>query len=278
LKSEGLVMKKVMIALAAIVVLVIAVAIAAPLLVSGEKIKVQVAESVKAATGRDLSINGKVAIAVFPSLSVQVADVALSNPPGFRTADFIKLSQMDIRLKLLPLLSGRAEVDSFKLIDPVIALEVDDQGRGNWRFEGKSGTAESANSGTTINDIHLGDVGIENGKLSYRDVKAGSTEDFDAINVKVSLQGLDQPLDIKGSANCRHTAGSGCGHGHDPYRRECRLRSGQDDAQWRCPGRRQERRGRCRSVDAIRPRTRRLDDRKAPRSPRQRIWTSHDQG
>lgn len=58
-----------------------------------------------------IAIGGLVvlAVSVLPSLSVQVGDVALANPAGHSSTDLLRLGAVDMRLKLFPLPSGRAE-------------------------------------------------------------------------------------------------------------------------------------------------------------------------
>lgn len=206
-------MKKILIALGVLVVLLVGFLLALPALVPADKIKDEVVAGVKSATGRDLSIQGKVAVSVFPSLSVQVGNVALANPAGYTTKDLIRLGSVDVRLKLLPLLGGKIEVDSFLLVDPVIALETDRQGRGNWVFDTAPAPAPAkappaktpdtkpaptvATSGPS--DIRLGDVRITGGKLTQIDGKTGAKQEVSDINLQVTLKSLDSPLSAKGS-------------------------------------------------------------------------------
>jgi AsmA protein len=205
-------MKKILIALGVLVVLVIGALVALPMFVPAEKIKEELVAQVKTATGRDLSIQGKVSVSAFPSLSVQVSNIALSNPAGFSTKDLVRLGALDVQLKLLPILSGKVEVDSFVLIDPAITLEVDKAGRANWVFDSPGATkpaeqkptakpAEPAAGGApaSVPDIALGDVRITNGKLTYIDGKAGTKEEVEAINLAVTLKSLSDPLTAKGS-------------------------------------------------------------------------------
>ena len=202
-------MKKLAIVLGALAVLVVAALVILPSLVPADKIRAEVVSQVKAATGRDLTIDGKVAVSAFPSLSVQVNSVALSNPAGFQGKELVRLGALDLKLKLLPILSGKVEVDSFVLVDPVISLEVDRQGRGNWVFETAKSEAKPAGTktegksadgsgGATLSDISLGEVRIDNGKLTFVDAKAGTREEVDAINLSIELKNLDTPLKAKG--------------------------------------------------------------------------------
>ncbi|WP_096701260.1 AsmA family protein [Magnetospirillum sp. 15-1] len=207
-------MKKVLIVLGAVVVLIIAALVALPALIPAERIQNEVVAGVKNATGRDLSIQGKVSVSAFPSLSVQVGNVALANPPGYTSKDLIRLGAVDVRLKLMPLLGGKVEVDSFVLVDPVITLETDRQGKGNWVFDGPTASSDkpaaaaqskpaadkpAAAPSAGLNDIRLGDVRITNGKLTQIDGKTGARQEVSEINLQVALKSLSEPLSAKGS-------------------------------------------------------------------------------
>ncbi len=204
-------MKKVLFTLSLLVALVIAAALGLTVLVPGDKVKAKLVAEVKAATGRDLAIDGKVAVSLFPSVSVQVANVALSNPPGFHSPDLLRLGALDVKLKLLPLLAGRIEIDSFVLIDPTITLETDRQGRIGWNFTPDAppppaGTAAAANT-ANFTDLQFGDVRIQNGRLVTVDDRTGAGEDISAVDCSVALASLDDPMAVMGSLAWRgHTA------------------------------------------------------------------------
>lgn len=202
-------MKKLLIALGVVIILIVGAIIALPALVPAERIQAEVVSGVKTATGRDLSIQGKLSVSAFPSLGVQVGNVALANPPGYTSKDLIRLGAVDVRLKLLPLLGGKVEIDSFVLVDPVITLETDRQGRGNWVFDAPAGdkaakpgdkaaaAPSSASSGPA--DIRLGDVRVTGGRLTQIDGKTGARQEVSDINLKVALKSLSEPLSTSGS-------------------------------------------------------------------------------
>ncbi|TAN62107.1 MAG: AsmA family protein [Magnetospirillum sp.] len=199
-------MKRILVAVAILVLVAVGALVALPMMVPAEKIRNELVAQVKAATGRDLAIQGKVAVSVFPALSVEVTNVALSNPAGFTTRDLVRLGAVDVKLKIMPILSGRVEVDSFVLVDPVVSLETDRQGRTNWTFEtaaAKDATrpgdpAPPASGGAPLSDIRLGDVRIVNGRLTWLDGKTGAKQEVSEINLAVQLPGLDSPLAAKG--------------------------------------------------------------------------------
>ena len=75
-------MRKLLIGLAALVVLVIAAAIVIPLLVPVEAYEDRLTALVKQATGRDLKIAGPVRFSVLPTVAIKANDVAFGNAPG----------------------------------------------------------------------------------------------------------------------------------------------------------------------------------------------------
>ena len=167
-------MKKILIGIAALVVLVIVAALVVPFFVPTDTYKNQIAQQVKSATGRDLAIKGALGFSLLPNIELKVNDVAFANAPGAATKDMATFKSLLVQLKLMPLLSGNVEVDSFVLVEPIINLEVDKSGKPNWEFQpaaaakpaeiGKPSTAPSGPAApagdpmATLAKLKLGDI------------------------------------------------------------------------------------------------------------------------
>lgn len=199
-------MKKVLIGLGILAGVVIVAAIVAPFFIPVDVIRDEIIAQTEKATGRKLSIEGPVKLSLLPSVAVEVNKVAFANAPGASAPEMASLSKMQVRLKLLPLLSREVAIDQFVLIDPVINLEVDRNGRPNWQFTqpapgqpAASAPETPAGGGSPLSQIRLGDVRLENGKLTYRDARAGTTETLDNVNLKLKLPSIEQPFDAEGS-------------------------------------------------------------------------------
>jgi AsmA protein len=210
-------MKKLLIGIAVVIVLLIVAAVAVPFFIPVDTYKQQLVARVKQSTGRDLKINGPVSFSVIPNLALEANDVAFSNAPGAATPDMAKFAKLQVQLKLWPLLRRDLEVDKLVLVDPVIALEIDKQGRPNWQFA-QAGAAPppavpaqrpaqpapaaqpGAPAGGNLAALRLDDVRLENGKITYADHRSGETLTLDQIGMRVSLPGLDNPLKAEGSA------------------------------------------------------------------------------
>jgi AsmA protein len=199
-------MKKLLIGVAIVIVLLIAVVVAAPFFIPVDTVTAEVVSRVKAATGRDLKIGGKVSFSIVPILGVEANDVSFSNPPGAGSPDMAKFAKLQVALKFWPLLRKQVEVDKLVLVNPVIALEVDKQGRPNWQFAEKAPAqprqaqpAPSAGTGGGLGELSLEDVRLENGQISYLDQRKGEKLVLDQITMKLSLPNLDSPLAADGS-------------------------------------------------------------------------------
>ena len=127
-------MKKLLLIVLGLVVVVIGVALALPFVLPTETYKQQLIAQVERATGRTLTIAGPLEFSLLPKLALEAEQVRFANLPGAAEADMASLDELQVELKLWPLLRGAVEVDRFVLVRPVIHLEVDRQGRPNWQF------------------------------------------------------------------------------------------------------------------------------------------------
>jgi len=196
-------MKKLIGIVAAVLVVLIGLAVAIPFFVPTAVYAEKISDAVKSATGRTLTIGKDIAFSLFPSVGVTANDVAFANAPGSTEPTMATLKSLEVRLKVLPLLSGQVEVESFVLIDPVIRLEIDKKGRANWTFnEGKTAAATPAEpgqpGGPALADLKLDDVRLSGGRILYSDARSGVSEEVRDVNMTVSLPGLDQPLNAEG--------------------------------------------------------------------------------
>jgi AsmA protein len=206
-------MKKLVIGIGGLVAILVVVALVAPFLIPTDTYRNQLVSLVNQATGRDLNISGPVRLSFLPQIEVEANDVSLSNAPGASAPEMLKLKQLQVQLRFLPLLHGAVELGRFVLDQPEISLEVDKNGKPNWAFApaaaapttaAPAAPAPAAPAGQgfsgALSSLRLEDVRLVQGKISFQDDRSGSTQEVDDINVKLSLLGLDTPLEVDGSA------------------------------------------------------------------------------
>ncbi|MEQ9609950.1 MAG: AsmA family protein, partial [Kiloniellaceae bacterium] len=163
--------------------LVVAVLVAAYAMISSLDVQ-QLAglakREVKAATGRDLAVDGPVSLRVSLVPSIDLQDLRLANAPWGSRPDMATLEHLEVEVALLPLLWGEVVVKRLVVVEPDILLETDAEGRGNWEFETAASTStpgpETAPAGEEADAVTVPDVQafrIEGGQLTVRDAASG---------------------------------------------------------------------------------------------------------
>lgn len=198
-------MRKLLIGLGALALLLAAAVLAGPMLVPQDMLKTRLADQVRAATGRELRVNGPISFALLPAPMVRAQDVTFANAPGAKTPVMARLKSLELDLRLRPLLDRRVEVARLTLREPIIALEVDRAGKGNWVFDAPrtaapdSTAAPAPRTASGQVDVHLDDVRLEGGQVSLLDTRTGAASLLDRIDLRLSLPGLAGPLTAAGS-------------------------------------------------------------------------------
>ena len=179
-------------------VLIVAL-IALPFLIPVSVYKDQIIAQVRAATGRDLKIDGDLALSIWPAFGVRAEKVSFANAPGATEPQMATMETMVVGAELFALLGGSLKVTEVRFVRPVINLEIDAQGRGNWLFD-VAGDAPAATPAAPVpgGDISFADARIVDGVLTYRDARTGTAQRIDAINASVEMPGLDRPMTIDG--------------------------------------------------------------------------------
>ena len=95
-------MKRLLVGLGILVVLLIIAIIALPSIIPAQIVKDQVAEQVKAATGRNLVITGDVRPTIFPTLGVEVGGVSFANADWAQEPQMVTAKEMVAKLALIP--------------------------------------------------------------------------------------------------------------------------------------------------------------------------------
>jgi uncharacterized protein involved in outer membrane biogenesis len=158
---------------------------------------------VKAVTGRDLKIAGPIDLKLSLEPRIVVSDVSLGNAPWGKTPDMVRAQRVEARVALLPLMSRRFEVVELALVEPVIALETDAQGRGNWDFGAipaapvsqPAGAATAALAGAGA--FGIANLSVDNGALTYRDGVTGRTTGVTIERFSARSRGGDAPVEAE---------------------------------------------------------------------------------
>lgn len=149
----------------------------------------------EAILGQPVRITGDIEVTLLPSTVVTLSDVEVGDTEGEPMA---RIERLEMRLDLLPLLSGQYNVSELVLDRPRIAATVDDAGRLDWLIRPSGG------GGIDPADIALDNVIVNNGVISFLDVRTGSEFVLSQINTNLFEAGaLTGPWRMEGALICR---------------------------------------------------------------------------
>jgi uncharacterized protein involved in outer membrane biogenesis len=156
------------------------------------------AARVKEATGRDLTVQGPVSIAFSLSPKIVLGRVSFANAPWAKAPAMFTAARVEAEIALLPLLSRRFEVVELALVDPVIDLETDANGHGNWEFAPpKSATATASPSPTASSAIAIGNFTVRHGTLSYRSGESGKVSSASIDTMSLRARDMTSPVAVE---------------------------------------------------------------------------------
>lgn len=194
-----------------IVVLLVLAILIVPKFVDVQKYKPAIEKKVEEATGRSFELGGDLELSLFPWIGVALKDVSLGNPEGFETESFAKFSEFEVRMKLMPLISGNVEVKHVVLKELELVLEKNQDGRANWEFS-TAGEAEDAippeqetpsepradESGgeLPIKSLAVGEISITDGSILYIDRQSDVRKQLSDVNFRVENISFDTPLEL----------------------------------------------------------------------------------
>lgn len=192
-------MKKLVLAVLALVILLAAVVLVVPSFIDWNSYKAEIAKAVEEQTGRELAIDGDIGFQVLPAPRLSVEQLRLANAEGGTGDTFVSVGALQIHVALAPLLQGRIKVASVTLKDPVIRLEQFADGRNNWTFGEKPAQESAAEAGQPAQggsalDLTLDGADIVNGRVSFLDHKSGEQHEIGGLDASLSAQSLNGPF------------------------------------------------------------------------------------
>jgi len=138
-------MRKLVIAVVAVVVLLVAVMLLLPHLIDVNQYHDQIQAQLQNRLNRPVKL-GAMSLAVFP-LRVQAQDVTIGEDPRYHsTVPFADVGELDISVKLFPLLSKTIAIQSLTLKRPKIELIKDQAGVWNFASLGQAPAAPATNA------------------------------------------------------------------------------------------------------------------------------------
>ena len=161
--------------------------------------KGEISRVAEEATGRKLIIGGDIGFKLSLIPTVVIEDVKFANASWGSKPDMLSLNKFEVQVSLMPLLSGNIQVNRVILLGPVILLETDKKGVGNWVLAGKKSEEKPAptdESDATLPAIVVNEVHIENARITYKDGVTGTETNVVIEKIITESDGFDDPLSL----------------------------------------------------------------------------------
>lgn len=187
-------------AIGLVILLLVVAAVVLPLVYDKEDLKHAITAEVQRQTGRELVIGGALDFSVFPWLAVEVADLNLSNAPGFGEKPFARIGKARVGVALIPLFSHQLTADEITLDGLELSLAVNSKGKNNW--DDLAGEREAAKETESVgpglfSSGRIAGLNLNDAQLEYQDQQSGSHYRLHDLNLKTGALGDGRPVDLK---------------------------------------------------------------------------------
>ena len=142
---------------------------------------------------------GDMHLGIFPP-RLQVQNLSIADDPKFNNGKpFVEAQELDVSVKLLPLLSKSVEISSLSLQRPSVELIKDAQG--TWNFS-TIGTTQKAGPPKGQQQFSLGELAVKDGEIAVTDEQAGKPRMvYDHINLTLTDFAPGTPFSIDASVH-----------------------------------------------------------------------------
>jgi AsmA protein len=192
-------MKRLGMPIAALLGLALIGLIATSWFINRDALRAAVEAQIRAVTGLDLVVNGKIEVSVFPASYVSFHDVGLK---GGATADpALGVDVLTANLRLLPLLLQRFEIADVMMLRPKIRVVREADGESNWTPFIDT-IARTMKPGAE-NKVSFSEIRIQDGVLSYEDAANHVSEALDDIDLSLAWPSISRSFAATGQFDWR---------------------------------------------------------------------------
>ena len=197
-----------------VVVVIVAAVVILPMVIDPNDYKPQIVATAKEKLGRDVAIEQDLGLSVFPWLGIETGGVRIGNADGFKAASFAEIEKLGLKVKLLPLLSRKIEVDTLVLKGLRLNLEKDAKGRTNWddlagaggKDTGETKATEAGGEAGAPLALSVQGIQIEDANVTWDDRQAGQHYELDGVRLVTGALSPGATVPVDGSVNCSVSA------------------------------------------------------------------------
>jgi len=143
-------------------------------------IRENIASVVEERTGRQFTIEGDLELTYFPWVGMSIGRTRLGEDPAFGDGDFVAFDSASARVKVIPLLSKRIELDRVNIAGLSVNLIRDASGKDNWASllpaddAAPAGTTDAPATSSSFSTEKIGGLDVTNATVIIDDRQAKS--------------------------------------------------------------------------------------------------------
>ncbi len=176
-------------------------AVGALFVLPADRIAALASDQLRAFTGREVTLSGRLRPTIWPQIGVTTGPVALSNPDWAGEVTMLQAEGLSVGLDLKALLRGSVQVKKLEITAPRINLLRAEDGRVNWDFDIGSGTPTGRTAPDSPGGFTLDMARISDGAISYTDRTTGMTQKLAALDATLRLPAYAGPAQVEMSAD-----------------------------------------------------------------------------
>jgi AsmA protein len=206
-------LKRGLIACGVLLALLVLAVFLIPIFVDIETYRPAIEIKASEALGLPVRLSGDMEPTLFPRVGVSLSRISVDNPPGFTRENLLTVESFQVQVELLPLLSKDIRVKRFVLEEPVIILEKDESGKGNWEALGgtapKDGSPEKETPSEKpaappgelpVNALAIDDFSVTDGSIVWIDRAEGVEREVSEVNLRITDVSPETPVPVVFSA------------------------------------------------------------------------------
>lgn len=181
------------------VVVIVALLLIAPFLIPVNKFKPTIEEQASAALGRKVQVGDLGLSLIRGSLTAQ--DLSIGDDPKFGASPFLTAKSLSVGVEIMPLIFSKTlNVTGITIDEPQVTLLRNSAGQWNYSSIGgssKPGSSKSSgSSGTPAEDVSIGKLELENGKIIVGNTNSQKRSTYDHVNVTASNVSMNSKFPI----------------------------------------------------------------------------------
>lgn len=194
--------KAIIIIVGILVVIIISAVFILPHLVTLDKFKGRIEDSLEVSLNREVSL-GDIGLTLWPGIGAEVKNVRVANLAGFSKGDFVRINSLQVLIQILPLLSGKIEVDRCILTEPRIWVEKNKAGKFNFsdlleKEKGERPETDEEETPGFIQGLMVSTAAISDGEVHFMDYTKPERTSLSIGDVDLYIKNIsiDRPVKV----------------------------------------------------------------------------------